>query len=78
VKTSLSAPHVDPFTTYLAHSPAARIAIPAPEHACRYDHKSPAALAALRLMLHLDRFHTRNAPNARPGMRQQARAARTM
>jgi NAD(P)-dependent dehydrogenase (short-subunit alcohol dehydrogenase family) len=27
----------------------ARIAIPVPEHACRYDHKSPAAERDLRL-----------------------------
>jgi len=31
--------------------PSARIAIPAPEHACRYDHKTPATLVALRLLL---------------------------
>ena len=29
---------------------SARIAVPAPEHACRYDGKSPPALVALRLM----------------------------
>ena len=33
-----------------AAQPSARIATPAPEHACRYDHKSPATLVALRLM----------------------------
>jgi hypothetical protein len=29
---------------------SARIAVPAPEHACRYDGKSPPALVAPRLM----------------------------
>jgi hypothetical protein len=33
-----------------AAQPTARIAVPAPEHACRYDGKSPATLIALRLM----------------------------
>jgi hypothetical protein len=38
-----------------AAQPSARIAVPAPEHACRYDGKSLATLVALRLMPHLDR-----------------------
>ncbi len=33
-----------------AAQPSARIAIPAPEHACRYDHKTPATLLLLPLM----------------------------
>jgi hypothetical protein len=36
--------------------PSARIVIPAPEHACRYDHKMPASLGRLRLMPRPDRF----------------------
>ena len=59
--------------------PSARIAIPAPEHACRYDHKTPATLVALQSMPHPDRVH---APEMRrmpsPLMRRQACAGRTM
>jgi tRNA-binding EMAP/Myf-like protein len=47
----------------------ARIAIPASEHACRYGHKSPATLVALRLLLRPGPVRARNAANARSGRR---------
>jgi hypothetical protein len=51
-----------------ARPATARIAIPAPEHTCRYDHISPVTLVALRLMPQPRPARARNAPNARPVM----------
>ncbi len=48
-----------------AAEPSARVAIPAPEHACRYDHKTPATLVRQRLM-------PRPGPVLVPGMRRMS------